>query len=199
MIRVAVTGGIGSGKSTVSELLAERGATVVDADAIARQLQEPGQPALDEIVAAFGRGILTPGGRLDRALLAAIVFEDPGRLAALNAIMHPRIAERSRELLAAAPRDGVVVYDMPLLVEQDAAAGWDCVIVVEADEDRRLERVRRSRGLSEADIRARMAAQATDAQRREAADEVIANNSDLEHLAEQVARIWQRIVAQRPA
>jgi dephospho-CoA kinase len=191
--RVAVTGGIGSGKSTVAELLAEQGAVVVSADAIARELAAPGQPALAEIVAEFGRGILTPGGMLDRAALAGIVFDDPDRLAALNGIMHPRIADRSRQLLAAAPEGAVVVYDLPLLAEQNATSGWDHIIVVEADEADRIDRVRRSRGLSEAEVRARMAAQTSDARRRAVADSVVRNDGDLEDLAEQVHAIWLRL------
>ncbi len=195
MIRVAVTGGIGSGKSTVTELLAERGAVVIDADAIAREIVQPGEPALDEIVAEFGRGILTPGGALDRATLAAVVFDDADKLAALNAIMHPRIGRRSAELLAAAPPDAVVVYDMPLLVEQGLTSGWDSILVVEADEDDRIERVRRSRGLTEAEVRARMAAQASDGERRRFADAVVRNDGDLADLAADVAEFWERSVA----
>lgn len=197
MIRVGLTGGIGSGKSTVAELLRERGALVIDADAIARELVEPGQPALAEIAEEFGRGILTPGGSLDRAALAQVVFEDSGRREALNAIMHPRIGRRSRELIEAAPADAVVVYDMPLLVEQGLTSGWDRIVAVEADEDDRIERVRRSRGLAEEDIRARMAAQATDEQRREVADTVIRNDGDLGELAEEVADLWEEITAAR--
>ncbi|MCU0283180.1 MAG: dephospho-CoA kinase [Candidatus Nanopelagicales bacterium] len=195
-LRVGLTGGIGSGKSTVAGMLADRGAVVVDADAIARALVEPGQPALAEIVARFGPGVLRADGTLDRAGLAALVFPDPEALAALDAIMHPRIAARSAELLARAEAAGapVVVYDMPLLVEQGLAGGFDVVLVVLAAPDVRLRRLA-DRGIPAADATERMARQASDEQRRAAADLVIENDGDLAALAEQVQRAWEAIVA----
>lgn len=191
MVRIALTGGIGSGKSTVAELLSERGAVVIDADAIAREIVQPGQPALADIVEEFGQGMLRPGGSLDRSALAQEVFENPDRLTALNQITHPRIAERAAELMAAAPADAVVVYDIALLVEQGLTDGWDLVLVVEAPEAKRFERLRRSREMSESEIRSRMAAQASDEERRRAADVVIDNDGDLADLAEAVSRLWR--------
>lgn len=195
-LRVGLTGGIGSGKSTVAGMLADRGAVVVDADAIARALVEPGQPALAEIVERFGPGVLRADGTLDRAGLAALVFPDPKALAALDAIMHPRIAARSAELLARAEAVGapVVVYDMPLLVEQGLAGGFDVVLVVLAVPEVRLRRLA-VRGIPAADATERMARQASDEQRRAAADLVIENDGDLAALAEQVQHAWDAIVA----
>jgi dephospho-CoA kinase len=157
---------------------------------------EPGQPALAEIVARFGPGVLRADGTLDRAGLAALVFPDPEALAALDAIMHPRIAARSAELLARAEAAGapVVVYDMPLLVEQGLAGGFDVVLVVLAAPDVRLRRLA-DRGIPAADATERMARQASDEQRRAAADLVIENDGDLAALAEQVQRAWEAIVA----
>lgn len=194
MKSVALTGGIGSGKSTVASLLAERGAYVVDADAIAREIVEPGQPALAEIVEAFGPDVIDAQGRLRRSRLAEMVFDDPAALARLNAITHPRIAARSGELLASAPADALVVYDMPLLVEQgrEALAGWDAVVVVDAPDEVRLERLV-DRGLDRADAQRRMAAQASREERLAAADVVIDNGRDLAQTEEQVQGLWNRL------
>ena len=192
MVRIALTGGIGSGKSTVAELLSERGAVVIDADAIAREIVEPGQPALADIVEEFGQGMLRPGGSLDRNALAQEVFDDPARLAALNRITHPRIADRAAELMAAAPTDAVVVYDIALLVEQELTQGWDLILVVEAPADQRIERLQRDRDMSPEEIQARMAAQASDEQRRQVADVVLANDGDLADLAAAVASLWRQ-------
>ncbi len=192
MIRVGLTGGIGSGKSTVARLLAEHGALVIDADHIAREVVEPGQPALTEIAERFGPDVITTDGSLDRAALAAIVFADAVALADLNAITHPRIAARTAQLIDAAPDDAVVVYDMPLLVENDLAEGWDHVIVVEADREVRVRRLI-ERGLDEADIEARMSRQASDEQRRAVADVVIDNSGDLDSLRAQVDHTWPHL------
>lgn len=193
-MRIALTGGIGSGKSTVARLLADRGAVVVDADAIARAIVEPGEPALEEIRAEFGDEVVRADGRLDRAGLAAIVFDDPHALARLNAITHPRIAARSAEILAAAPSDAVVVYDMPLLVEQGPGAleGWDAIVVVDADTDIRLSRLA-NRGVERQDAERRMAAQATREQRVSVADYVIDNSGDPEALAKAVDDLWREL------
>lgn len=193
-LRVALTGGIGSGKSTVAAILADRGAVVVDADAIAREIVEPGQPALREIAEAFGDDVIGSDGRLDRARLSRIVFDDDAALARLNAITHPRIAMRSADLLAAAPPDAVVVYDMPLLVEQgaDALRGWDLIVVVDSPDDVRLERLV-ARGLDIEDARRRMRAQATRDERLAAADIVLDNSGDLASLEEQVDALWPRL------
>ncbi len=195
-IRVGLTGGIGSGKSTVSRLLEARGAVVVDGDAIARRLVEPGEPALAEIVARFGPAVLHADGTLDRAALAAIVFPDPEALAALDAIMHPRIAARSAELLAGAEASGapVVVYDMPLLVEQGQAGQFDVVLVVQAPQPVRLARLA-LRGVAAADAEERMRRQASDEQRAAVADIVLDNGGDEAALAAQVDAAWAGIVA----
>ena len=193
MIRVGLTGGIGSGKSTVAGFLADRGALVIDADLIARQVVEPGEPALAEIEQRFGTEVIAPDGSLDRGALAAIVFHDTSALSELNAITHPRIAQRTAELIEAASDDAVVVYDVPLLVENGLTEGWDFVIVVEADREVRVRRLI-ERGLDESDIEARMSRQATDEQRRAVADIVIDNSRDLHGLEQQVGAAWSQIV-----
>lgn len=190
-MRVALTGGIGSGKSTVAQLLAARGAVIVDADAIAREIVEPGEPALEEIRQAFGDELIDSDGRLMRSRLADIVFDDPQALARLNSITHPRIAARSAALLEAAPPGALVIYDMPLLVEQGPAAlaGWDAIIVVDAADEVRLMRLA-DRGLSREDALRRMAAQATREQRAAAADYVLDNSAGLDDLARAVDDLW---------
>jgi dephospho-CoA kinase len=194
VVRVGLTGGVGSGKSTVAKLLAERGALIIDADAIAREVVEPGTPGFDAVVAAFGESIVGPDGRLDRPALAAIVFGAEARRAELNAIVHPLVGQRTLELAAAAPADAVVVYDVPLLAESNMAAGFDFVIVVEASVATRLARLW-ARGMAESDARERMAAQASDEQRRAVADVVIDNNGSLDELTARVADVWERVKA----
>lgn len=191
MIRVGLTGGIGAGKSTVSGMLADRGAVVVDGDQIARDLVAPGEPALAEIVERFGAGVLQPDGQLDRPGLASIVFPDPEALSALDAIMHPRIAQRATEMLEAAAREGtrIVVYDMPLLVENGSADDFDLVMVVHAPIEVRLARLA-VRGVDVGDARERMARQASDAERAEVAHILIDNGGDEEQLIAQVERAW---------
>lgn len=193
-MRVGLTGGVGSGKSTVAAILAEHGAVVIDADAIAREVVRRGTPGFDEVVASFGPDVVGPDGDLDRPKLAAIVFGDEARRVQLNAIVHPRVGERSAELLAAAPPDAIVVYDVPLLVESDLAAGFDRVVVVEASVPTRLARLA-GRGMAETDARERMAAQASDEQRRAVADELISNDGSPDELRAQVDAVWERLVA----
>jgi dephospho-CoA kinase len=192
MTRIGLTGGIGSGKSTVARLLAEHGAIIIDADQIARAVVEPGEPALAEIADRFGPEVIAADGTLDRGSLASIVFTDTAALADLNAITHPRIAERTAALLDSAPSDAVVVYDMPLLVENGLTDGWDAVIVVTADRAARVHRLL-GRGLAADDIDARMARQATDEQRRAVADVVIDNSGDLQSLRAQVDAAWSEL------
>ncbi len=165
----------------------------MDADAIAREIVEPGQPALDDIVVTFG-DVLQADGRLDRARLAEIVFADDAALARLNAITHPRIAARSAELLAAAPAYAVVVYDMPLLVEQgpDSLVGWDAIFVVDCPDEVRLERLVQ-RGLDPQDAQQRMAAQAGREARLAVADVVIDNAGGLAALDSQIDGLWSRL------
>ncbi|MGY2085112.1 dephospho-CoA kinase [Blastococcus sp. SYSU DS0539] len=194
MLKIGLTGGIGSGKSTVSRLLAERGALIVDADRIAREVLEPGTPGLAAVAAEFGDGVLTPDGSLDRPALAAVVFSDDDARRRLDALVHPLVRQRSAELVAAAPPDAVVVHDVPLLVETGQAGAYDLVVVVHTDVELRVARLI-ERGLTEADARARIAAQATDEQRRAAADVLLDNSGTLEQLAEQVDRFWVERVA----
>jgi dephospho-CoA kinase len=194
VLRIGLTGGIGSGKSTVAGLLAARGARIVDADRIAREVVEPGTPGLEAVVAAFGEQVLTPEGALDRPALAAVVFADPDARRRLDGIVHPLVRARAAELVAAAPPDAVVVQDVPLLVETGQADSFDLVLVVQADLDTRLRRLV-GRGLSEDDARARIAAQATDEQRRAVADVVLDNSGTLAELEAQVDRFWAERVA----
>ena len=194
VLRIGLTGGIGSGKSTVSRLLEQRGALVVDADLIAREVVAPGTPGLAAISEAFGSGVLAPDGSLDRAALAAVVFADPDARRRLDAIVHPLVRARATEIAAAAPADAVVVNDVPLLVETGQAAAYDVVLVVEADSSVRVERLVQ-RGLAAEDARARMVAQASDEQRRAVADVVLDNSGTPDDLAAQVDAFWTERVA----
>ena len=190
MLMVGLTGGIGSGKSEVARRLAELGAVVIDSDRLAREVVEPGTEGLAEVVAAFGPEVLGPDGALDRPALGRRVFADEAARHRLEAIIHPRVRARSAELIAAAPPDAVVVNDVPLLVESGIGAGFDLVVVVAATESSRLSRLARYRGMPAEEARSRMAAQATDEQRRAAADVVIDNDGSLEELRAAVDRLW---------
>jgi len=190
MLLIGLTGGIGAGKSAVGKRLAELGAILIDADAIAREVVEPGTEGLAEVVAEFGPEVLTPSGELDRPALGRLVFADPQRRQALERIIHPRVRARSAEIIAAAPADAVVVNDVPLLVETGQAKNFPLVIVVLAAEEVRVARLMRDRGMTEQDARARMAAQAADDQRREVADIVIVNDGTLEELNVAVDAAW---------
>lgn len=191
MLKVGLTGGIGAGKSEVSRLLASYGAVVVDADKIAREVVEPGSAGLAAVVAEFGAEILTPEGTLDRPKLGSIVFADPARLQALNAIVHPLVGRRSAELEAAAGPADIVVHDVPLLTENALAGLYDLVVVVDASPGTQLDRLVRLRGMAEGEARSRMAAQATREQRLAVADVVIDNDGPLDALEPQVKRVWQ--------
>ncbi len=195
MIKVGLTGGIGSGKSEVARLLAARGAVVVDADALAREAVAPGTPGLQAVVAELGSEVLAPDGSLDRARLGRIVFADPAKRAALEAIVHPYVGRRSAELTAAADPDAVVVYDVPLLVEKELQHGYDVVVVVDASGESRLRRLVDDRGMAPADARARMAAQASREQRLAVADHVVPNDADLPSLSAAVSALWDRLRA----
>lgn len=195
MLRVGLTGGIGSGKSTVAARLAEHGAVVIDADVIAREVVEPGTDGLAEVAEAFGADVLDENGALNRAALAAKAFADDESRQRLNAILHPRIAARTMERFAETPDDAIVVHDVPLLVENGLAAGYHLVVVVDAAEDVRVRRLVESRGMPESDARARIAAQATTEQRREVADVWLDNSGGRDDLLAQVDDLWtERLV-----
>ncbi|MFC8710526.1 MULTISPECIES: dephospho-CoA kinase [unclassified Streptomyces] len=193
MLKVGLTGGIGAGKSEVSRLLVECGAVLIDADRIAREVVAPGTPGLAAVADAFGPQVLAADGSLDRPRLGAVVFADPERLAVLNAIVHPLVGARARELEEAAAEDAVVVHDVPLLTENGLAPLYDLVIVVDARPETQLDRLVRLRGMTEEDARARMAAQATREQRLEIADIVIDNDVPLDRLRERVREVWTRL------
>jgi dephospho-CoA kinase len=190
---VGLTGGIGSGKSTVAVLLTDRGAIVIDADAIAREVVEPGTPALAALVERFGADILRPDGSLDRPALGRKAFVDEESRQALEAITHPAIGAEFLRRVADAPQGAVVVHDVPLLVESTRGFDYGAVIVVEAPREVRLERLE-ARGVPRADAEARMAAQATDEERRKVATWVVDNRGDLAALEAQVDAIWSELV-----
>ena len=194
MLSVGLTGGIGAGKSEVSRLLVARGAVLIDADRIAREVVAPGTPGLAAVVEAFGEEILAEDGSLDRPRLGAVVFADPDRLAVLNSIVHPLVGARSRALEAAAAEDAVVVHDVPLLTENGLAPLYDVVVVVDVDPATQLDRLVRLRGMSQEDARARMAAQASREQRRTVADVVVDNDVPLPRLEQRVRELWDDLV-----
>lgn len=193
MLRVGLTGGIGSGKSEVARRLAAYGALVVDADLLAREVVAPGTPGLAAVVEEFGADVLTADGSLDRERLAARVFADEAARARLNAIVHPLVQAETEKRFAAAPAGAVVVNEVPLLVESGLLAAYDVVVAVEAPLELRLSRLAR-RGVSEAAAAARIAAQASDDERRARADVVIVNEGTVEELDRQVARLWPGLV-----
>ncbi|NJP32392.1 dephospho-CoA kinase [Micromonospora thermarum] len=190
MLKVGLTGGIGSGKSAVASRLAERGAVVVDSDRIARDVVAPGTEGLAEIVAAFSERVLGPDGALDRAALGAVVFADEAARRTLESITHPRVRARSAELVAAAAPDAIVVNDVPLLVEVGLAPTYHLVVVAETAVPTRLERLARDRGMDPAEARRRIAAQADDTRRRAAADVVLTNDGTLADLHAAVDALW---------
>ncbi len=192
MRRIGLTGGIGSGKSTVAGMLEDLGAHVIDADALAREVVAPGTDGLAELVAQFGTGILAADGSLDRAALGAVVFADPAARERLNAITHPRIGARTAELVAALPDDAVLVHDVPLLAELGMQDAYDLVVVVDAPDDIRVARLMQ-RGLDERDARARIAAQASRDQRLAIADVVLDNSGSLADLKAQVLQAWPQL------
>lgn len=190
MLRVGLTGGIGSGKSTVAGRLAARGATVIDSDRIAREVVAVGTEGLAAVADTFGDGVLASDGSLDRAALAAIVFNDEAQRAKLNAIVHPLIGARTARLLADAAADAVVVHDVPLLVENGLAPVYHLVIVVDTPVEERVRRLVESRGMAEQDVRARIATQATSDARRAAADVWLDNSGPRAGLVAAVDELW---------
>jgi dephospho-CoA kinase len=195
VLRIGLSGGIGAGKSTVSSTFSELGGIVVDGDVISREVVEPGTEGLAKLVEAFGNQILCDDGSLNRPALAAIAFSDDEKRQTLNSIVHPLVGQRRSELIAAAGDHAVIVEDIPLLVESGMAPMFPLVIIVNADEDLRVKRLIEQRGFSEQDARARIAAQATEEQRRAVADVWLDNSGSAAELVEQARALWhQRIL-----
>jgi dephospho-CoA kinase len=193
VLTVGLTGGIGSGKSEVSRRLRGLGAVVIDADAVAREVVEPGTPGLAAVVEEFGDGVLRADGTLDREGLGRIVFGEPAKLAALNAIVHPLVGERIAQMMTDVERgspDAVVVYDVPLLVENNLQGGYDVVLVVAATPETQLRRLVEQRGMSREDAQARIAAQAPLSAKLAVADIVIDNDGELAALDARVRQVW---------
>lgn len=194
-VRVGLTGGIASGKSTVSALLAELGAVVIDADVLAREVVGRGTPGLAAVVAEFGPELLTPEGDLDRPAMGALVFGDATARGRLEAIIHPLVHARAAELEARAPSDAVVVHDIPLLAEGGRAGGFDAVVVVDAPAELQMARMVEDRGWTREDAESRIAAQASRDDRLAIATHVIDNTGTLERLREQVEDVYVRLAA----
>jgi dephospho-CoA kinase len=190
---VGLTGGVGAGKSTVADLLAAHGAVVIDADVIARAVVEPGTEGFAQVMDAFGDEVLYHDGSLDRKALAALVFRDPEARAELEAIVHPLVRRQSDLMTALADDDAIVVHDVPLLAETGRTEGYDVIVVVDAPETVRTERLLLSRGWNRASAQARMDAQASREDRLAIADEVIVNDGDLDGLERQVDALWERL------
>ncbi|GAB2479275.1 dephospho-CoA kinase [Streptosporangium sandarakinum] len=193
MLKVGLTGGIGSGKSEVSRRLASLGAVVIDADRIAREVVEPGTEGLARVIEAFGAGILRADGTLDRPKLGSIVFSDPEKLAVLNGIVHPLVGARVAELQDRADADAIVVYDVPLLAENGLAPMYDVVVVVDAADDVRIARLVELRGMARQDAEARIAAQASREDRLKVADIVVPNEGSLEELTARAEEVWAEL------
>lgn len=193
MFRVGLTGGIGAGKSEVSRRLADQGAIVIDADAVAREVVAPGTPGLAEVTAAFGPGVLSPDGSLDRPRLGEIVFADAGLRARLNAIVHPLVAARMLELEQQAGPGALIVHDVPLIAENGLADNYDIVVVVDVTPRTQLERLVKQRGLTRDQASARIAAQASREQRLAVAGIVIDNSGSLAELDRQVGELWAEL------
>jgi dephospho-CoA kinase len=187
-----LTGGIGAGKSAVSSRLAERGAVVIDSDVLAREVVARGTDGLAEVVEAFG-DVLTPEGDLDRPAVGRIVFTDEGARRKLEAIIHPRVRARAAEIEAAAPDDAVVVHDIPLLVETGQADKFDVVLVVDVPQELQVERLTGARGMTDEEVKARIASQATREDRLAAADIVVDNSGTLEQLDRRVDEVWEEL------
>jgi dephospho-CoA kinase len=198
VLTVGLTGGIGSGKSEVSRRLAALGAIVIDADKVAREVVEPGTPGFAAVAAEFGKNVVRPDGSLDREGIGRVVFNDPDALKRLNAIVHPLVGERIAAIMADVERDhpdGVVVYDVPLLVENNLQGGYDVVLVVAAERQTQLRRLVEDRGMTQDDAEARIAAQAPLEAKLAVADVVIDNNGSLEDLDRQVGQVWADLLS----
>jgi dephospho-CoA kinase len=192
-VRVGLTGGITAGKSAVSRRLADLGAVIIDADAVAREVVAPGTPGLAQITAAFGPSVITQDGSLDRVRLGEIVFSDTALRAKLNAIVHPLVSERMLQLERSAPPGSVVVHDVPLLAENGLAGQYDVVVVVDVPAEVQLDRLARLRGLPPDQAQARLDAQASRADRLAIADLVVDNSGSPAELDRQVADLWAEL------
>ena len=192
-MRVGLTGGIASGKSTVSAILRELGAVVIDADQLARDVVAPGTDGLREVVEAFGADVLTADGQMDRPKVGSIVFADPAKRQVLEGIIWPLVGARTAELVESAASDALIVHDIPLLVETGQASLYDAVVVVDVPTEIRVERMVRERGMSEEDAVARINAQATREQRLAVATYVIDNTGTLEDLRDRVVEVYEQI------
>jgi dephospho-CoA kinase len=193
VLRVGLTGGIGSGKSAVSSRLASRGAVVIDSDVLAREVVAPGTDGLAEVVKAFGSDVLTADGELDRPALGRIVFGDEAARRKLEAIIHPQVRARAAEIEAAAPADAVVVHDIPLLVETGQADRFDVVLVVDAPTDVQLERLTTQRGMTETEAKQRIASQASREDRLAVAGLVLDNSGSLADLEGRIDEVWAEL------
>lgn len=193
MKRVGLTGGVASGKSTVSAILDDLGAVIIDADALAREVVAPGTDGLREVVEAFGGDVLTEDGELDRPAMGTIVFADAEKRRVLEAIIHPRVRERGAEIEAAAGPDDVVVHDIPLLAETGQAEGFDAVIVVDVPTRTQVERMVELRGMTREDAEARVAAQATREERLKIATHVVDNTGTVEDLRRRVTQVYREL------
>ncbi len=190
---IGLTGGIGSGKSTIARRLAEHGAHIIDADQVAREVVEPGTPALAEISALFGTRVLNSDGSLNRGALGEIVFNDPDQRLQLNSIVHPAVQRRTQELFSQAPQDSVVVYDVPLLVETQNEYSFDEIIVASAPEAVRIERLMEHRGMLESEAASRIESQAPEEERLKIASFVIDTSGDISHTYSQVDALWAHL------
>ena len=197
MLVVGLTGGVGAGKSTVSDLLADHGAVIVDADAIAHAVVEPGTSGFQQILDAFGDEVLYYDGMLDRKALAALVFRDDAARKQLESIIHPLVRQQSDLMTALADDDAIVVHDVPLLAETARFEAYDVIVVVDAPEDVRIARLLQSRGWDVSTAQARINAQASREDRLAIADEVIVNTGDVGELKDQVDQLWERLVTRR--
>jgi len=193
-VYVGLSGGIGSGKSTVAKIFSDLGAVVIDADAISREVLEPGQIGYENTILTFGESVLSESGSIDRKKLAEIVFQNPAELAKLEAIIHPAVIAKVAQIRDSLPATSVVVYDTPLLVEKGLESQFDKVIIVLADELSRKDRLV-LRGLEMPDIEGRISNQATDAQRARVADYIIYNNGTLSELQDNVSKVWHQLSA----
>jgi dephospho-CoA kinase len=193
VLRVGLTGGIGAGKGEVARRLAGYGALVIDADQVAREVVAPGTPGLDEVVAAFGSRVLRPDGSLDRGLLGEIVFADTALRGKLNAIVHPLVGERMREIEETAGAQDIVVHEIPLLAENGLAGAFDVVVVVDAPSEVQVERLVSTRGMTRSHALARMSAQATRDERLAVATTVVDNSGSLDDLDDRVAALWAEL------